>query len=165
MNSMIKVLVTEEMLELAKKKAKEMGVLKKSIEKGQGNIAGFIGEFIANEVLESTIKNTYHYDIVTYDGVTIDVKTKRCTSAPKPSYDCSVSDYNPDQQCDYYCFVRVLDDYSCGWFLGVYKQKDYIREAKKMYKGEIDPSNNFVVKSDCYNMPINKLRDQWEVLI
>lgn len=162
---MEKVLITQEMLVLAKKKAKEMGVLKDSIEKGEGNVAGFVGELVANKVLESTICNTFDYDIVTYDGIKIDVKTKRCTSAPKPSYDCSVSDYNPDQLCDYYCFVRVLEDYSCGWFLGVYKQKDYIQESTKMYKGQIDPSNNFVVKSDCYNMPINKLRDQWEVLI
>jgi len=162
---MEKVLITQEMLVLAKKKAKEMGVLKNSIEEGEGNVAGFVGELVANKILESTICNTFDYDIVTYDGIKIDVKTKRCTSAPKPSYDCSVSDYNPDQLCDYYCFVRVLDDYSCGWFLGVYRQKDYIQESTKMYKGQIDPSNNFVVKSDCYNMPINKLRDQWEVLI
>lgn len=153
------------MLALAEKKAKEMGVLKNSIEEGEGNIAGFVGELIASQVLESEVSNTYDYDIVTYDNVTVDVKTKRCTSAPKPHYECSVSDYNPSQLCDYYCFVRVLEDYSCGWFLGVYKQDEYIRDSKKMYAGQIDPSNNFVVKSDCYNMPINKLRDQWEVLI
>ena len=162
---MEKVLITQEMLILAEKKAKEMGVLKNSIEKGKGNIAGFVGEMVANHVLNSTITNTYDYDILTYDGIKIDVKTKRCTSAPLLHYECSVSDYNPTQLCDYYCFVRVLNDYSCGWFLGVYKQSDYINESTKMYKGQIDPANNFVVKSDCYNMPINKLRDQWEVLI
>jgi hypothetical protein len=162
---MEKVLITKEMILLAEKKAKAMGVLKNSIEEGEGNIAGFVGEMVANHVLDSKITNTFDYDIITDDGIKIDVKTKRCTSAPKPNYDCSVSDSNPTQQCDYYCFVRVLEDYSCGWFLGVYKQSDYIAESTKMYKGQIDPANNFTVKSDCYNMPINKLRDKWEVLI
>lgn len=162
---MIKVPVTKEMLEIAKQKAKEMGVLKNSIEEGEGNVAGFVGELIANQVLDSHISNTYDYDIITDEDIKIDVKTKRCTSEPKPHYECSVSDYNPSQECDYYCFVRVLEDYSCGWFLGVYKQRDYIRDSQKMYAGQVDPKNNFVVKSDCYNMKIKNLRDQWEVLI
>ena len=34
-----------------------------------------------------------------------------------------------------------------------------------MNKGDIDPSNNFVVKSDCYNMQINKLHDVDKLLV
>ena len=40
---MIEVELTPDMLSRAKKKAKEMGQLRNSITKGDGNVAGFLG--------------------------------------------------------------------------------------------------------------------------
>ena len=40
---MIEVKITKTMLTRAKKKAKEMGVIKNSILSGEGNLAGFLG--------------------------------------------------------------------------------------------------------------------------
>ena len=45
---MIEVKITEDMKKRAWAKSREMGVIKNSIMKGDGNIAGFLGEEVAN---------------------------------------------------------------------------------------------------------------------
>ena len=46
---MIEVEITDEMIHEARKYAKELGNLKNSIEKGAGNLAGFLGEILVRE--------------------------------------------------------------------------------------------------------------------
>ena len=157
---MIEIEITEKMKNRAWKKAREMGKLKNSITGGDGNIAGFLGEEVANEVVNGQITNTYDYDILK-DGLKIDVKTKRCTSKPKPYYDCSVAAYNTTQGCDYYVFVRIENKggkWGKAWVLGSYPKKKYFQDAKFLRKGTKDGNNSFIVKSDCYNMSIDKLQ-------
>ncbi len=36
---------------------------------------------------------------------------------------------------------------------------DMLGKAEKLNRGEIDGSNGYMVKADCYNVPINKLRN------
>jgi hypothetical protein len=155
---MQEIRITQEMIDEAAIKAEELGVLRGSIEEGEGNIYGFVGELVAQQAIGGYIDNSYDYDILMDDGrTTVDVKTKKVTSAPKSFYDCSVANYNIRQKCDYYSFVRVMDDLSVGWYLGSYPKKDYVKDAVFMKKGQIDPSNNFKVKDDCYNLRISKL--------
>lgn len=147
------------MLVEARDKAVEMGQLYNSITRGGGNIAGFLGEAIAQQVLGGSLKNTYDYDLVLDNGIKVDVKTKQTGYIPLESYDCSIAALNTKQDCDYYCFVRVKKDFSIGWYLGVYSKSDYINDAVFMKKGDIDPSNGYVVKSDCYNIKISQLKE------
>jgi len=154
---MIEIEITKEMMEEAKKKSNELGVLRNSISKGSGNLAGFLGELLANKVLGGTIENTYEYDIILSNGKTVDVKTKKCNTTPKSNYECSVSAFNTKQKCDMYCFVRVKDDNTKGWVLGLYDKNKYFTDSKFLRKGDIDPDNNYVVRSDCFNIKINKL--------
>ena len=42
--------------------------------------------------------------------------------------------------------------------LGSYEKEQYFKDARFLEKGKIDGNNNFRVKADCYNMPINKLK-------
>ena len=157
---MIEVKITKTMLTRAKKKAKEMGVIKNSILSGEGNLAGFLGEEVANRILRGKINNTYDYDIVCGEKK-YDVKTKRCTSPPKPYYECSVAKYNTKQGCDSYCFVRK--EYKNGkwgraWYLGEKDKESFYKGAKELKKGQVDPDNNFVVKADCFNLAIKDLK-------
>ena len=155
---MIEVKMTKAMKERAAKKAQEMGSLNNSITKGEGNLAGFIGEEIANKLIKGKIKNTYDYDIVS--DYTYDVKTKRCTSAPKPYYECSVAAYNVKQRCDRYVFVRVecIDDVCTrAWILGWIDKNEYFDKADRLVKGQVDPRNNYTVKADCFNLRIDQL--------
>ena len=157
---MIEIVISPAMLVEARDKAAEMGQLRNSIIRGAGNIAGFIGEAIAQQVLGGKLCNTYDYDLVLDNGTKIDVKTKQTGYVPLPSYDCSIAALNTKQDCDYYAFVRVKNDFSVGWYLGVYNKDQYMKDAMFMQKGTIDPSNGYTVKSDCYNIKIDQLKDK-----
>ena len=155
---MKEISVTHEMLEDAKKKALDMGRIKNSITKGDGNIAGFLGEFLCASLLPygSKISNTYDYDIVSGDKF-IDVKTKRTKVKPKPYYDCSIASLSTHQKCSHYIFTRVLYDCSKAWILGWMSKEEYFDKARFLAKGERDGDNGFIVKADCYNLPIEDL--------
>lgn len=131
---MEEIKVTDEMLLSARDKAAEMGRLHNSITKGAGNLAGFIGEEIAKVVLGGTLSNTYNYDLILDNGKTVDVKTKQTSVAPLETYDCSIAAFNTKQDCDYYCFVRVKNDFTVGWYLGVYDKQKYLEDASFMKK-------------------------------
>lgn len=158
---MIEVKITKAMKDRAAKKAEEMGEIRNSITKGEGNLAGFIGEEIANKLIKGKINNTYDYDIVAED-YTYDVKTKRCTSEPRPYYECSVAAYNIKQRCDRYVFVRVecLNDICTrAWVLGWIDKKEYFDKADRLVKGQVDPRNDYIVKADCFNLRIDQLNE------
>jgi hypothetical protein len=155
---MVRINIEKEWIENAKKKAKEMGILNHSILKGQGNITGFIGEFMVEKFLKGKIDNTYDYDIVK-NGIKIDVKSKKCTSIPKPDYDCSVPAYNTKQKCDMYVFVRIMNTFDVGWICGVISKREFFQKAKLWKKGQTDESNMMTFKEDSYNLKIKDLID------
>ena len=159
---MIEIKITEKMKKQAWAKSREMGVIRNSIMKGDGNIAGFLGEEVANVVIDGTISNTYDYDVVSKSGIKYDVKTKRCTSPPKPYYDCSVANFNTEQKCDRYVFVRIENKnkrWGKAWVLGWLEHDEYFKRARKLTKGQVDPSNGFVVRADCHNVAISELKE------
>jgi len=156
---MIEISITQEMIDRATKKSIEMGSIRNSITNGMGNMAGFIGEQAANEVIKGIINNTYDYDIL-QENVVWDVKTKRCTSRPKPHYECSIAALNTHQKCTKYAFVRVEirnDVWQKAYVLGWLDKDEYYKKSKFLKKGDFDPDNNFIVKSDCYNVKISEL--------
>ena len=149
--------ITLDMIDKARVKAKDMGRLNNSILQGRGSVAGFIGEQIALHCLGGTWENTYEYDIILPDGSKVDVKTKQTSVTPLPEYDCSVANFNTKQECDMYAFVRVKGDFTVGWYLGSITKDEYFKKARFMKKGDIDPSNNYKVRADCYNLTIKEL--------
>ena len=152
----IKILETH--IEQAEKMSKQMGQLNNSITKGKGNIIGFLGEIIVANYLNIILKNTYDYDLV-YKNKKIDVKSKRVTTPPKAYYECSIAALNTKQKCDLYVFTRIKNDLSEGWILGYLEKEKYLTDSKFLKKGEIDSDNGWKVLTDCYNLPINKLKD------
>ena len=157
---MIEVTITDDMKKRAWAKSREMGEINNSITRGDGNIAGFLGEEVANLLIKGDINNTYDYDIIK-DKMRYDVKTKRCTSEPKPYYDCSVAAFNTKQKCDHYVSVRIENvkgKWGRAWVLGSYEKEKYFKDARFLKKGKIDGNNGFKVKADCYNLPIRDLK-------
>ena len=150
------------MRQRSQEKAEEMGPLNNSILNGSGNCAGFLGEEIVNDYINGVIENTYDYDIIK-DGLKFDVKSKQTTVVPRTHYDCSVADFNPNQKCDFYIFARILDDFSIGWILGFISKERFYQEARFMRKGQMDGSNDYIVKSDCYNLEIKRLTPITEI--
>ena len=155
---MIEVEVKKEWKQEAKEKAKKMGVLKHSFMKGQGNVYGFLGEIVVANYLKAKIENTYDYDLVK-NGIKVDVKSKRCTSKPKPYYECSVAAYNTKQKCDFYVFTRILESLDTAWICGIIKKNDFFKNACFYKKGYTDTSNMMTFKEDTYNLKIDELID------
>jgi hypothetical protein len=155
---MILVEIKPEWVEEAKRKSEELGVLRHSFMKGDGNLVGFLGEIMSAKKLKADIKNTYDYDLIK-KGKTIDVKSKRCTSQPKPHYECSVAAYNTKQKCDFYLFTRILNTLDIGWICGIIKKEEFFKWAKLYKKGDIDQRNGLVFKEDTYNLEIANLID------
>ena len=154
---MIELPVSDEVLIKARKLAADMGSLKGSIQRGDGNIYGFIGELLHLQHYGGTHDNTYEWDIVDPDGTKVDVKTKKTSVKPLPHYECSVTKSEKMQDCDAYSFVRVKNDLTVGWLLGTMSKDKYIKDAVHMEKGDVDPSNGWICKRECYNMAISNL--------
>jgi|TARA_Y100000034_G_C6828247_1_gene373636 hypothetical protein len=154
---MIGIKITKDMIEQCIAKAEAIGRLKNSIRKGEGNLAGTIGEYVVHQLLEnSQWTNTYDYDLID-DSKKIDVKTKVCSSKPLDFYECSIAATSTHQDCDEYIFVRILEDNTIAWVLGSISQKEYFKKSTIRQKGDKDKSNNFIFKADCYNLSIDQL--------
>lgn len=155
---MIEITLTPAIRNEARREALNLGSLPGSITGGASNIIGFIGEIIVADVMNAVRQNTAHYDMIAEDK-RIDVKSKRCNTVPRLEYDCSVAAHGTKQECDEYVFVRVLNDMSKAWILGSIAKEDFYSKAKHWKKGEVDEDNGFVIKADCYNLPIKELHE------
>lgn len=151
--------IEEWQIERAKKQTDLMPKeLKNSIRHGEGTFIGKLGEQVIAKYLGiDTPIDTYNYDMM-YGDKRIEVKTKE-TTVPfvKPNYECSVNGANPNQNCDYYAFIRILSDHSRAWICGFISRKEYFEKAKFHKKGDHDPSNNFTFHATSYNLPCSEL--------
>lgn len=159
----IKIDVTEPQLTRAEERF-EFGALKGSITKGDGNLAGALGEIIVLDYMLSKgneVKDisTYDYDLI-IDGYRVDVKSKRQKYAPQPNHRCTVSAYNTRQKCDYYFFTQVMYDMNAVYLSGYKKKSDFFNQSTFFEKGDTDPSgqkSDFVFTYDCYVMNLEDL--------
>lgn len=155
---MIEKRITQEQLEAAEKLATDMGVLKGSITHGDGSLAGFVGEIVVADYLGARQANTYDYDLLTPEGYTIDVKTKRTNFVPQEHYECSVAKYNTKQECSYYVFTRIKMPFQL-WILGYISREEYFKIGVPHKKGDRDGANGFRFKAACVNVRIDQLND------
>ena len=153
---MIEITPTDAQIKEARLQGSSNG-LQGSITRGAGGPAGLLGEILVRDYFDYKHAPTPHYDLYTSQGTRIDVKTKRCTSAPKPFYECSIAAHGTKQDCDEYIFVRVLNNLQCAWILGRISKDEYFSKSVRHKKGDRDESNNFTFKSDCYNLEISEL--------
>jgi hypothetical protein len=140
----------------AKEDAKRMGSLHGSIEDGDGNVAGFLGERAFVDFFGGERHNTYDYDIL-YDGWKVDVKTKRRTVDPKGYYEASIADYNTEQDCDMYYFVSINTEDKSVWLCGFMPPSRFYDEATFHEEGDFDPDNGFHYKADCWNLAYKEM--------
>jgi len=153
--------IPDDITSKARKISDELGGLNHSILKGKGNEAGMVGELMACKYLGLIYSPTYNYDVVTSSNITIDVKTKRTTmNFVKINFDASIPAYNTKQKCQVYLFTRYNtfeNIHNLCWLIGWIPKKEYFDKARFMKKGTLDPSNNWTVKADCYNLSYNNL--------
>lgn len=155
--NIIEIIPTESQQREARLSAVNSGTLQGSITGGTGKVIGALGEIIVRDLVGYEQVNTKDYDLVDFDGRTVDVKTKHCKVPPRGFYECSVAAHGVQQNCDQYVFVRMLPNLSKAWILGAIDKSDYFVKAVRHKKGEVDESNGFTFKADCYNLEIKDL--------
>jgi len=141
------------------KRLYDFEALNGSITKGKSNVYGALGEIlVADHFFDVGVdfSSTKDYDMI-IKGYKVDVKTKRTTVEPKEFYFCSISNWNTKQECDFYFFVRVMEDFTKGFLLGYIRKKEFYEKAVFKKKGDED-TNGFLFKDNCYNVEISKLK-------
>jgi len=178
---MIKLDFDQSMIDNAVKKAEELGSINNSITSGRGNLAGYLAEIALTKYLGCKNiscdkgRDKYDYDLIKND-LKIDVKTKRRTVDPRPSYEVSIAETSKHQKADTYAFISITFKEKRGkgrsatyhgvesiWLCGFMPKKEYFDKAKFWKKGDVDPSNGFTVHANMYNMPISSLKDSNEL--
>lgn len=149
---MIEIPITEEMYATAERYAKELGALRGSIMRGGSNIYGFLGEEIFQHLFPDAVRDNEASHDFTWNGLRIDVKSKRCATKPKLNYEASVVKSKNPQDTDIYFFCRIHTDTRLGWAMGWMPSKAYLRNAYVKKKGDKDPSNGNICKRTCWNM-------------
>ena len=158
----IEVPITGEMMLGAAQRANDMGELKNSIRHGQGNLIGFLGEAISLEAFPHSIScPNYEYDILRNNS-RLEIKSKDRTVRPKLDYEVSVADFNATQRADFYVFCSLYRPKgfiapTVGYVVGYISTGEFKQLARFLKAGEIDPSNGWECKADCWNLPISEL--------
>lgn len=159
---MIEINVTQAVLKQAAINAQELGPLRNDTT-GDNVMSNFIGEIVVAQFLGASINNTSDYDLL-LNNTKINVKAKRTSIPPRPHYECSMVAHDIRKQCDWYVFVRVRNDNYKAWIVGYLPKEEYFKTATLLKKGETDPSGNFTVKADCYNVAISSLRSLGSII-
>jgi len=159
-NMSLQIKIRSKNLQRAQNRSKNFTGSKSTFSKGS-HIYGFLSEEIFLDNFGGELIDNRDFDIWVEGLGAIDLKTKVCTSAPKPEYSCSVASYQMKNKCDYYAFFRTMKDKSYTWFLGIISKDRFLKEAEFIKKGTRD--GGFVHRVDTYSIPISKLESFHEV--
>lgn len=91
-------------------------------------------------------------------GKRIDVKCKDRSVDCRPFYEVSIEARQLSFDVDWYAFFSFNKVTSVLQFLGWISKDDFISKSKQLKKGDIDPSNGWVVNVDCNNLKICELK-------
>ena len=150
---------------------------------GMANQVGFLGEIVAEKWFSKHCIPFQHEDVTKHDyiicnKITLDVKTKDRTVAPKINYDNSVPLYNHNhQRPDYYLFISLLRDksfdqtdirrFTHAYIVGAIDIATLDDKAKKWEAGDIDPDNGTKFWTACLNVnmadltPLSEVKKIW----
>jgi len=144
----------------AYRRSEKLGRLTTSFTKGRGNMTGFLGEVAFEKTypqFDYVGGNSFTHDYE-LNGLTVDVKAKRCTSRPMLNYNASVVETKFSKfQADIYFFMRVHENLQKVWLCGWCPKKTIIHKNRFAKKGDVD-ADGFRFKADGYNIEIKKTR-------
>ncbi len=176
-----RVTLTEEILEEAQARARQLPIHKNSHREHAANEVGCIGEVLFERFLgiagiefRDQLTSTRH-DFIVNGDMTVDVKTKDRTVLPKRHYENSVPLYNHEhQRPDYSFIVSLLRDKSApsndirrfthGCLVGGLDFETLERIGKRWETGETDPANGTKFWTACINVRMEQLLTFQEML-
>lgn len=155
---MVTIKPTKKQIAEAVASAEKMGKLWGSVTRGAGNVTGMLGEIVCRDYLKAAHvgQKVYSHDLE-LDGVTIDVKSKRCSSAPLPEYVATVlaKDGKLAVKADRLLFTRVMDDFSLVYITGWLTTRQFKRRSTLTPAGTRE--GGFLHWADSFNVPISRL--------
>lgn len=155
----------------AQRRADGVPELRRSMRGRAGNEVGAMGELVAFRYLSAlgvplVEDSTVDHDAVVA-GLTVDVKTKERTVPPLPHYECSVADYNAEQQRpDVYLFVSLLREgparegcsrFVRGWVLGTLTRSRLDELGVPWTPSMSDGANGWTPTIPCRNVRVEQL--------
>ena len=158
--------ITPEMIKRGTERRKLLPLCpKNSITNGTRTLHGLVGEemvapwFRHRFETNVIISDNYHHDLIVHHNILIDLKAKvmEDRGIPHHDYDVSVADANTNQQCDFYAFARIYENFKRGFFLGLQRKEEYLGAATFRAKAEMDDANKYSVQDDCWNRQICEL--------
>ena len=148
--------------------AADIGRIKNSITKGDGNYVGRLGELALAKHLGVEVEDHKDYDLI-YNDSKVEVKTKRRATKPKSNYTVNIASTSRHQKPDTYAFLSVeYSDRDSGgnysdllkiWLCGYKSAEQFFEEAEFWPKGTPDPPF-FKAHSDMYVMKIGELDER-----
>jgi hypothetical protein len=138
----------------------EFQILNKSLTQGDGNAAGAIAEICFLDYFSSIGKEIFHAQHHDYDFIMnkkkIEIKATRVNNPPRLLHQFKLPCDHYDQQCDFYCCIYVMNDFSKVFINGYISKKDFFDNAILHLEGETE--NNFTYKCDTMTMTISQLK-------
>jgi hypothetical protein len=104
-------------------------------------------DYYKNKGKEVIHAQNFNYDLL-IDGYKIECKTLASNVPAHINFNCHLSTFNDKQDCDYYCFIHALNDYSKVWIKGMLPKHEVNQLKEFKRKGELD--GKFAFKEDTW---------------
>lgn len=166
--------IPEDVYKMAEERASKQEVFERSHRGEEANEVGCLGEAVAEYWMNkrgitftSQLEKTTH-DYLISDSLTLDVKTKDRTVAPKENYDNSAPMYNhAHQRPDYFLFISLerkradkkgnIRRFHTAYIMGSISYHELDRVGIPFFKDEADWRNNTKFWTDCLNVEMWQL--------
>lgn len=156
----------------AAERAARIPRIRRSMRGHEANEVGVLGELVALDYFRSLGLEVEHVDTANEDflveGLTVDVKAKERSVAPRPNYTCTVPDLQIGRQDpDAYLFVSLtragepgggVARFGEAWILGSLLRQEFLNRATHYDAGDHDPSNGWTTTIPCWQVEIRDLR-------
>jgi len=138
----------------------DFGILNKSITEGDGNAAGAIAEICFLDYFSSIGKEIFHAQHHDYDFLMnnkkIEIKATRVNNPPRLAQNFKLPCDQYDQQCDFYCCIYVMNDFSKVFINGYISKIDFFNNAILHLEGEME--HNFTFRCDTKTVTLAELK-------
>jgi len=138
----------------------EFKILNKSLTQGDGNAAGAIAEICFLDYFSSIGKEIFHAQHHDYDFIMnkkkIEIKATRVNNPPRLAHQFKLPCDHYDQQCDFYCCIYVMNDFSKVFINGYISKIDFFNNAILHLAGEME--HNFTFRCDTKTVTLAELK-------
>jgi hypothetical protein len=138
----------------------EFGILDNSLTQGDGNAAGAIAEICFLDYFSSIGKDIFHAQHHDYDFIMnkkkIEIKATRVNNPPRLVHQFKLPCDHYDQQCDFYCCIYVMNDFSKVFINGYISKIDFFNNAILHLEGEME--HNFTFRCDTKTVTLAELK-------